>query len=113
MTSDRLRDKSTGYAASVIVIACLVAALYWVGYFWQYHAMLPHVGINPDNATPMRGLLHGIYALPNFFWLAMSGNEGTIFQTGGSHWYTFWYLVGVGLVIRSVPFCHATSDRMT
>ena len=95
-TSRRSRISRTALVA-LQVFLLLFAAVYLLGFWWEYSHILPQVGAASSHTRWYNGLLHGVYAPLNFIVeLFFGDSQDTVFQGGGGRAYQFWFLLGIG-----------------
>lgn len=91
-----MKRRSLGLTGIAVIASIVVLAIYVIGFIWQYNSILPHSHLT-DHTAWWHGLLHGMFAVPNFIVNLFNGDgTASIFQNGADKWYAFWYLVGVG-----------------
>lgn len=94
----RPASSERGSVAIITVFAVAVLVVYIGAFIYQFNNSAPWM---PNNHVWWYGFLHGVFAPLNFIGNLVTGNASRpIFQDGGSGWYVFWFLIGIGGLLR-------------
>lgn len=86
-----------GHIGVIIALILGLLALYLLVFWWEYTTIAPWLGVYNSWSD---GFWHGMFAVPNFIVNFFTGHaQSPLYATGGSGWYNFWYLLGVGALL--------------